>query len=70
MGREPEWLPVEIEGSWFPEAFIGTMASVMRAVEGSAEDIPTSVADAAQTMAAAEAACQTSASGATLIPAH
>ena len=45
------------------------MAGVMGAVEGNAEDIPTSVEDAAQTMAEAEAVCQASASGAMLIPA-
>ena len=29
-GVEPEWRSMEIEGSWFPEAFIGTMGEVQR----------------------------------------
>lgn len=53
---EPEWVSVPLEGSWFPDAFIGTMASVMRAAEGSAQEIPTSVDDAYRTMAVVEAA--------------
>lgn len=55
-GQEPEWKQVAIEGSWFPEAFIGTMAQVMRAKEGSAPEMPTSVEDVIKTMACVEAA--------------
>ena len=29
-GADPQWNSLEISGSWFPEAFIGTMASLMR----------------------------------------
>jgi predicted dehydrogenase len=54
--REPEWVKVQIEGSWFPEAFIGTMAQVMRAKEGIEPDMPTSVEDVIKTMACVEAA--------------
>jgi predicted dehydrogenase len=53
-GREPEWVKVPIEGSWFPEAFIGTMAQMMCAKEGA--DMPTSVEDVIKTMACVEAA--------------
>lgn len=66
-GKPPEWQRVELKGTWFPDAFIGTMASVMRFVEGSASEIPTSVDDAFQTMALVGAAYQSSASGATKI---
>ncbi len=62
-----DWRSVELQGTWFPDAFIGTMASVMRFVEGSASELPTSVDDAFQTMAVVEAAYQSSASGATKI---
>lgn len=55
-GAEPEWIPVEIEGSWFPEAFIGTMAQMMRLKDGSAQHLPTSVEDVIHTMACVEAA--------------
>jgi predicted dehydrogenase len=56
---------VAIDGSWFPDAFIGTMASVMRCVEGSAQSIPTAVEDALQTMALVDAACRSSEASAT-----
>jgi len=55
-GRPPEWKSVEIEGSWYPHAFIGTMASLMRFAEGSAAELPTSVEDAYRTMSVVEAA--------------
>jgi predicted dehydrogenase len=62
-GREPEWVKVPIEGSWFPEAFIGSMAQVMRAREGSAPEMVTSVEDVIKTMACVEAAYESSAIG-------
>ena len=62
-GREPEWVKVPIEGSWFPEAFIGSMAQVMRAKEGSEPEMPTSVEDVIKTMACVEAAYESSTLG-------
>jgi len=59
-GQEPEWVKVPIEGSWFPEAFIGSMAQVMRAKEGSEPNMPTSVEDVIKTMACVEAAYESS----------
>jgi predicted dehydrogenase len=67
-GKTPEWKTVAIDGSWFPDAMIGTMASVMCYVEGSSDVLPTAVDDAIKTMTVAEAACQSSDSGATAIP--
>jgi predicted dehydrogenase len=66
-GGPAQWQSVELKGTWFPDAFIGTMASVMRFVEGSSSELPTSVDDAFETMAVVEAAYQSSASGATEI---
>lgn len=66
--REPSWIHVPIEGTWFPDAFIGSMAAVMRFAEGSAASLPTSVEDVARTMACVEAAYTSSAQGATPIP--
>ena len=54
--KEPEWKTVKLEGSWFPDAFIGTMASLMRFKEGSAATLPTSVEDVIKTMAVVESA--------------
>jgi predicted dehydrogenase len=55
-GREPAWTTQKLEGSWFPEAFVGSMSSLMRFAEGSAATLPTSVEDVIQTMATVEAA--------------
>ena len=65
---EPRWQTLEINGSWFPEAFIGTMASLMRFVNGETTSLPTSVEDAILTMATVEAAYQSSERGGTPLP--
>lgn len=59
----PVWTPHEIQGSWFPEAFIGAMAQVMRAADGEPGALVTSVEDAYRTMAVVEAAYESSAAG-------
>jgi predicted dehydrogenase len=64
-GQEPQWQTLEIKGSWFPHAFIGAMAQVMRAAEGSIEKPDNSVEDCIYTMACVEAAYESSATGAT-----
>ena len=62
-GGEPVWRTVEVAGSWFPHAFIGSMAEIMRAAEGSIERPDHSVEDAIQTMACVEAAYESNARG-------
>lgn len=62
-----QWQSLDIHGSWFPEAFIGTMASVIRKVNGETDELPTAVDDAFQTMAVVEAAYESSAQGGMLI---
>jgi predicted dehydrogenase len=52
----PEWKQMELEGSWFPEAFIGTMANLMRYKEGSSATLYTGVEDVIKTMAVVESA--------------
>lgn len=59
----PRWERVNLEGSWFPDAFIGTMSSVMRWVEGTDQKAATSVDDALKTMALVEAAYRSSEQG-------
>ncbi|NTE04434.1 Gfo/Idh/MocA family oxidoreductase [Agrobacterium tumefaciens] len=59
-GKAPEWQTVKLEGSWFPEAFIGTMANLMRYNEGSTNVLHTNVEDVIQTMAVVESAYQSS----------
>ena len=62
--QTPQWQVKEVQGSWFPYAFIGPMASLMRKLEGSSAELPTSIEDAYHTMACVEAAYQSSAQGA------
>lgn len=50
------WQPLPYEGSWFPDAFIGSMGALQRFVEGSVPTLPTSVDDVLHTMAVVEAA--------------
>ncbi len=66
-GKETEWQTVAIEGSWFPDAFIGSMASLMRFVEGSSAVLSTAVDDAIRTMAVADAAVRSHQTGATAL---
>lgn len=62
-GKTPEWTEVQLEGSWFPDAFIGTMSSLMRYKNGEAAVLPTSVEDVIKTMAVVESAYLSSDSG-------
>ncbi|OQP63589.1 Gfo/Idh/MocA family protein [Niastella populi] len=56
-GKEPgEWKTLEIEGSWFPHAFIGSMEQVMHAAAGNIPKPDNSVDDCIYTMACVEAA--------------
>jgi predicted dehydrogenase len=52
------WRSIPFEGSWFPDAFIGSMSALQRFVEGSVPTLPTSVDDVFDTMAVVEAAYQ------------
>jgi predicted dehydrogenase len=67
-GQEPRWETIPITGTWFPHAFMGTMASLMRYVNGESDVLPTSVEDAIQTMATVEAAYISSAQDGTPLP--
>jgi len=57
------WQPIPFEGSWFPDAFIGSMGAVQRFVGGDVSELPTSVDDVFDTMAIVEAAYDSSAAG-------
>ena len=66
-GKNPEWKTMELEGSWFPDAFIGTMSSLMRYKEGSSDILPTSVEDVIKTMAVVESAYISSDAGGVVV---
>ena len=68
-GADAAWQTLDISGSWFPDAFIGTMSSLMRYAAGETGELPTSVEDAIMTMATVEAAYESSAEGGRLLPA-
>ena len=62
-GETPTWHTVALEGSWFPDAFMGTMGSLMRFKTGETDVLPTSVEDVIKTMAVVEAAYASSDAG-------
>lgn len=64
---DSEWHTLEIEGSWFPDAFVGAMATVLRFAEGMDSAMVTDVEDVSKSMACVEAAYASSAKGATAI---
>jgi hypothetical protein len=55
-GSPGEWHSVGLEGSWFPEAFIGSMAQVQCHKEGTLPHMLTDVSDVIHTMECVEAA--------------
>jgi predicted dehydrogenase len=55
-GKDPVWKEKQIEGSWFPHAFIGSMTQMMLAAEGKITQPDNSVEDCIYTMACVEAA--------------
>jgi len=65
---EPEWQNLSVEGTWFPEAFVGTMSQVMKAASGEIERPDNSVEDSIYTMACVEAAYESSDKGGTKLP--
>ncbi len=56
--KDPDvaWQDVPFEGSWFPDAFMGSMGALQRYLEGSVPTLPTAVDDVIKTMALVEAA--------------
>lgn len=66
-GQAPQWHELELEGSWFPDAFIGTMSSLMRYTNGEAGVLPTSVEDVIKTMAVVESAYLSSDNGGVVV---
>ena len=65
--KKPEWTSLSLEGSWFPDAFIGSMSSLMRYKEGSSDSLPISVEDVVKTMAVVESAYLSSDKGGVVV---
>lgn len=66
-GKQPQWETLPLEGSWFPDAFIGTMSGLMRYKEGSSDVLATSVEDVIKTMAVVESAYISSDNGGVVV---
>jgi len=62
------WFDVPIEGRWFPDGFVGTMANLQRYASGEDPVLHTHYEDAYKTMALVEACYISDASGATPVP--
>jgi len=62
-GSPGPWELIEIEGTWFPHAFVGSMGQMMHALNGEPDALITSVEDIIETMACCEAAYESSAQG-------
>jgi predicted dehydrogenase len=66
--QTPDWHDLPVTGKWFPDAFIGSMGSLQAYVEGSANELPTNVDAAFETMAMVEAAYRSSEHGGEPVP--
>ncbi len=64
-GADNHWRPLPFEGSWFPDAFIGSMNTLQRFAAGETSTLPTSVHDVRRTMAVVDAAYESAASSGT-----
>ena len=62
-GTAGSWQRLDTAGTWFPHAFIGSMAQLQRAAEGSIPTPGNSVEDSIYTMACVEAAYRSSKKG-------
>ena len=62
---EGEWKELPVRGSWFNEAFIGTMGGLMKKLDDPSYEYMNSVEDAFHTMCVVEACYKSSAEGGT-----
>lgn len=67
-GKIAPWQTVNVDGTWFPHAFIGSMSEIMKAAGGEKLLPDNSLEDCIYTMACVEAAYESSEKGATGLP--
>lgn len=65
LSNNKGWKKKEIEGSWFPDAFVGPMAGLMKKMEDPDYNYSNSITDAVETMKVVEAAYMSSEKGGT-----
>lgn len=68
ISRGSGWEAIEVEGSWFPDAFIGSMGALQQYVKGESATLPTAVSDVLRTMSVLEAAHGASVAGGHPLP--
>lgn len=64
-----DWTEVKLNGTWYPDAFIGSMSNLQRYAAGEDTALESPVADAWHTMALVEACFRAAATPATPVPA-
>lgn len=62
-GKTPSWQQIDLPGSWFPDAFAGSMGSFQSYLEGTSKEFTSLLPDAVNTMALVEAAYDSSRDG-------
>lgn len=62
-GKQAQWQQLAIQGSWFPDAFVGSMSNLMRYKRGETDHLSASVEDVIHTMAVVESAYRSSDQG-------
>lgn len=68
LDEYPEWQTPEMEGTWFPHAFAGSMEQMILAKRGTIKAPDNSIADALFTMACVDAASRSAEKGVTILP--
>ena len=58
-----DWIKFDIQGKWFPDAFIGVMSNMQRFKNGEDEKLITSIDDSIDTMAVVDSCGISSESG-------
>jgi predicted dehydrogenase len=61
--KDTDWTEVEIQGKWFPDAFIGVMSNMQRFKNGEDNNLITSIDDSVHTMAVVDSCGISSQSG-------
>ena len=63
-----DWMKIDFEGGWFPDAFIGTMSNLQRFLSGEDKILYTSIEDAFHTMSLVESCYTSSKKGGMALP--
>lgn len=66
-GPEAQWHQLKLNGSWYPDAFMGSMADLLCYAEGSSTAFITSIDEALKTMHIVESAYESSDNGGTSV---